>query len=69
MMKTPLQFNGVAGSAGDILLVMFGPKQQDSHVVKYRWHLRLLEADRRSAAVDVEVQRINARYRSLRVVS
>lgn len=63
-MKTPSQFNGVTGSTADILSVMFGAPQQDGHVGKWRWHLRLVDAARRSDAVSAEVDRINAAYRA-----
>lgn len=44
-MAKPLQFTGVYGSTSDILLAMFGPKQYDSHVHRYR----LDQRDRRLA--------------------
>lgn len=46
-MITQPQFHGVQGSVGDILLVMFGPKQLDWHVVQWRvWRKnRKLAAD------------------------
>lgn len=58
------QFNGVTGSTTDILSVMFGAPQQDSHVRAWRWHLRLVDAARRSEAVSAEVDRVNAAYRA-----
>lgn len=52
-MTKPAQFNCITGSVGDILLAMFGPKQYDSHVQRWRLMLR----DRKLAA---DVAALNA---------
>jgi hypothetical protein len=56
------QFIGVYGDTATVLMTMFGPPQHDSHVIVYRWHLRMREADKRSAAVAREADRIIAKY-------
>lgn len=44
-MTKPAQFTGITGSVDYILLAMFGPKQYDSHIHRYR----LDQRDRRLA--------------------
>jgi hypothetical protein len=56
------KFTGVYGDTATILMTMFGPPQHDSHVRVRRWSLQLQEADRRSAAVAKEADRIIAKY-------
>ena len=39
-MTTQPQFQGVIGDTASVLLVMFGPRQLDHHVMLWRWMIQ-----------------------------